>query len=258
MKSTFPLLIAALMLPAAVLADDAPGATPAPVEQKAAAAAPAQAEPAPKAEAAALKSAAPAAKTDAVPTKAEAAKVEAPVKPAQEATPTVQKAEVPAPAPVKAAVKADANPVEAKPEAKPVVAKKAEKPAAPAAFKPIGASAPYQGVIDAYAEACKSFEDWVRDASNQAKDLDDREQSLKTDIQGKEAQITKLKLENSKDSAKEVKQLTQETKALWADLDKMAREKATLRRSLSRSAGAKVREINAGVGQKLSEAQAAE
>ncbi|MBI4425208.1 MAG: hypothetical protein HY554_15865 [Elusimicrobia bacterium] len=175
--------------------------------------------------------------------------------PGLEATPAAQAAaaakEAPAPKAEPAAPKAE--PAAEKPKA----AAKAPEPAKAAAFKPAGAAAPYASVVDGYVEARGQFEEWLRDASSQAKELAEREASLKKDIEAKEAEITQLKFDGSKDAKKQVKQLTQDTKALWKDLKRIDGEKNALRRSLSKSAAAKVRELAASVNQRLAEAQEA-
>lgn len=174
--------------------------------------------------------------------------------------------DAPAPAieakPEAAAVKeTPAPPAEVKtepPAPAPKPAKPAEAPKAPEAFKPAGAAAPYQTVADGYVEGSAKFVQWLKESSSQAKDLADRETALKKDIQDKEAESTRLKLDNSKTAKQQLKELAQQTKQLWRDLDKLDSEKSALKRTLSRSAANKVRELNADINERLSQAQQAE
>lgn len=182
-------------------------------------------------EKAALKAAAPAA---------------AEVPPAAAAAPAAAKTDVKAAVP---AAEAPAAPVAAAPAAK------AEAPVAKAAeaFKPVGVAAPYATVLDSYTAARAGFEEWLKEASAQAKELDERETALKKDIQAKEAELTQVKFQGGKDSKQKIKDLEKETKELWRQLGALGKETQSLARKLQRDAATKVRELNGAVASRLGE-----
>lgn len=115
---------------------------------------------------------------------------------------------------------------------------------------------PLVEIADAYQAAADGIRRWANEESDAFAAADESVKKLQDHIQDNEAAMTKLKFENTKESRARMKDLAKDNKQLWRDLNAAKAERASLSRSLSKTAVQKVREYGDQVKRTLAEVQA--
>lgn len=155
------------------------------------------------------------------------------------------KAEAPKPAP--------AAPAAEKPAAPPAPACLLTGPAAAG----LGCTKAYRALADGYLEAYKAMDSWLAQAASEASAQTEHVAKLEQVVRENEAQMTGLKLDRSKEAKLKLKELDKANKQAWKELEDARKTEAALCKGFARSAAQRVKELNAGLAQKLADAQKA-
>jgi hypothetical protein len=166
-----------------------------------------------------------------------------------------------APAAAMPGMEAPAKAETPKPES-PKPAPAAEKPApaclltGPAAAG-VGCTKAYRALADGYLEAYKTMDSWLAQAASEASAQTEHVAKLEQVVRDNEAAMTGLKLDRSKEAKLKLKELDKANKQAWKELEDARKTEATLCKGFARSAAQKVKELTAGLAQKLADAQKA-
>ena len=144
-------------------------------------------------------------------------------------------------------------------EAAPAPAPKCECPACPAEASKdpslLGCVKALETVAVGLKEAYLGFRQWTAETSRQMEGLEKRDTELQSKLVDADTQIAKLRAESEKTNKRKIKELTQESKQLTKDLAVLRKEKAATCDSISKTAGRKVKEIQADLKIRLDQAQ---